>query len=171
MYPPQSAPGDYRNFVNLIHFSHEMAHQRVTGLVEGCDKLFLSADNAALPFRSSDDAVDGFLQMDHLYGGLVLTSRQNRALIEQVFEIGSSESRCLFGQREQIDILVQGLTACVDFQDRLSTFDVGPVEDDLPVESARPQQRRVEDVWTVRGSENDNPLCRSQSRPFRRGSG
>ena len=43
-------------------------------------------------------------------------------------------------------------------QDGLAAFAVGPVDDDLPVEAARPQQRRVEDVGPVGGRHDDDAL-------------
>ena len=44
----------------------------------------------------------------------------------------------------------------VDGEDRLAAQQVGPVDGDLPVEAAGPQQRRVEDVGPVRRGDHDD---------------
>ena len=44
----------------------------------------------------------------------------------------------------------------MDLEDLLAARAVGTVDDDLAVEAARAQQRRVEDVWTVGGGDQDD---------------
>ena len=48
----------------------------------------------------------------------------------------------------------------VNFQDGLAPHDVRHVNDYLPVEPARPEKRRVEDIWPVRRRDQDNPFLR-----------
>ena len=53
-------------------------------------------------------------------------------------------------------VLGERLAARVDLEDLLAALAVGAVDDDLAVEAARPQQRRVEDVRAVgRGDQDD----------------
>ena len=63
-----------------------------------------------------------------------------------VWPASASRSICL-GQR---------LAAGVDLEDLLAALAVGAVDDDLAVEAARPQQRRVEDVGPVGGGDQDD---------------
>jgi hypothetical protein len=44
----------------------------------------------------------------------------------------------------------------VHLEDALAADAVGPVDDDLPVEAAGAQERRVEDVGPVRGGDQDD---------------
>ena len=52
--------------------------------------------------------------------------------------------------------LGQRLAAGVDLEDLLAALAVGAVDDDLAVEAAGPQQRRVEDVGPVGGGDEDD---------------
>ncbi|GIW07240.1 MAG: hypothetical protein KatS3mg060_2045 [Dehalococcoidia bacterium] len=51
----------------------------------------------------------------------------------------------------EVDRRDQGLAASVYLEDLLAPVDVRPVQHDLPVEPARPQERRVENVRPVGG--------------------
>ena len=53
-------------------------------------------------------------------------------------------------------VLGQRLAAGVDLEDLLAALAVGAVDDDLAVEAAGPQQRRVEDVGPVGGGDEDD---------------
>ena len=54
------------------------------------------------------------------------------------------------------DVGTQRLAAGVDLEDLLPPRQVGPVDHDLPVETARPEERGVEDVGAVGGGEHDD---------------
>src|SRR6185312_5356139 len=59
-------------------------------------------------------------------------------------------------ERVEVDRRVDRLALRVHLENPLAPVAVGPVDDDLPVEAAGPQKRRVEDVGPVRGGdEND----------------
>ena len=62
----------------------------------------------------------------------------------------------LAGERVEVDVLGERLAAGVDLEDVLAALAVGTVDDDLAVEAARPQQRRVEDVGPVGGGDQDD---------------
>ena len=59
---------------------------------------------------------------------------------------------------DEVDVGAHALVAGVHFEDRLALLELGERHDDLAVEAARAQQRRVEDVGTVRGGEDDDAL-------------
>ena len=48
-------------------------------------------------------------------------------------------------------------------EDLLAALAVGTVDDDLPVEAARAQQRRVEDVGPVGGGDEDDAVLRLEA--------
>ena len=60
-------------------------------------------------------------------------------------------------------VLSSGLPLMWTLEDLLATLDVGPIEDDLAVEPARSQQRRVEDVRSVRGGHDDHVRVRVEA--------
>src|SRR5918999_818936 len=60
------------------------------------------------------------------------------------------------GQHVEDDVRAEGLALGVHVEDRLAALEVGPVDDDLAVEAARPQQRRIEDVGPVGGGDDDH---------------
>ena len=81
---------------------------------------------------------------------------QQRRLVDQVGEVGAGEAGGLAGERVEVDRLGQRLAAGVDLEDLLAALAVGAVDDDLAVEAAGPQQRRVEDVGAVGGGDQDD---------------
>ena len=62
-----------------------------------------------------------------------------------------------------VDALVERLALGVDAEDLGPAAHVGPVEDDLAVEAARAQERRVEDVRPVGGGDDDHVRVRVEA--------
>ena len=60
------------------------------------------------------------------------------------------------GERVEVDRGRERLALRVDLEDLAAAVPVGTVDDDLPVEAARAQQRRVEDVGAVGGGDQDD---------------
>src|SRR5213593_301872 len=118
-----------------------MAH-----LVEGGYAALFLAHNARLLLGAGDHAHDPLLELFLADLPLAGASREQRRLVDQVREIGAGEARGLTGKRVDVDDLCQRLAARVHLEDLRSSLAVGPVYGDLPVEAARAQQRRVEDI-------------------------
>src|SRR4029079_4439620 len=59
--------------------------------------------------------------------------------------------------------LVERLALDVDLEDLQATLNVRPVEDDLPVEAARAQQRGIEDCRPVGGGNDDDVRVRVEA--------
>ena len=74
---------------------------------------------------------------------LALAGGEQGGLVDEVLQVGAREARGLAGERVQLDALGERLAARVDLEDVLAALAVGAVDDDLPVEASRPQQRRV----------------------------
>ena len=87
---------------------------------------------------------------------LLRRAGQDRRLVDEVGEVGAGEARRLARDALDLDVLVERLALGVDLEDRGAALHVGPVEDDLAVEAAGPQQRRVEDVGPVGGGDDDH---------------
>ena len=60
------------------------------------------------------------------------------------------------GQPLEIDVVGQRHVAGVDLEDRQAALVVGPVDGDVAVEAAGPQQGRVEHVGPVGGGHHDH---------------
>ena len=103
--------------------------------------------------RSTD-----FFQLFHVDDALALAGRQQRRLVDQVGQIGAGEARGLRGQGVERDARGQRFALGVHGQDGLAALAVRTVHDDLPVEAAGAQQRRVEDVGPVGGRHDDDAL-------------
>jgi hypothetical protein len=63
-----------------------------------------------------------------------------------VFEVGADHSPGGGGKAVQIDVVGQWGRAGVHTQDLLAAVLVGGLDRDAPVEAARPEQRRIENV-------------------------
>ena len=74
----------------------------------------------------------------------------------EVREVGAGEAGRAGGERVEVDLGRERLALRVHLEDLPAAVPVGPVDDDLPVEAAGAQQRRVEDVGPVRGGDQDD---------------
>ena len=59
-------------------------------------------------------------------------------------------------ERVELDLVGERLALRVHLEDLPAADAIGPVDDDLPVEAAGAEQRRVEDVGPVRGRDHDD---------------
>ena len=135
----------------------------VTALVVGDDRLLGVRDDARLALRSGDDPLQGLLELGHADDLLVAPRRQDGRLVDEVGEVGAGEARRLAGDAFDVDALVERLALGVDAQDLDPAAHVGAIEDDLAVEPARAQERRVEDVRPVGGGDDDHVRVRVEA--------
>ena len=73
-------------------------------LVIGGELALLLMDDSGTFLRSHYDLYAGFLYLFLRYGLLVLSSRQQRSLVEKVLKIGSGESHRALGDDAQVDV-------------------------------------------------------------------
>ena len=133
-----------------------MADDRVAELVVGGHEALLLGHHPALLLGAGDHAHDPLLELVHRDLALVRARGEQRRLVDQVREVGAGEAGRLARERVEVDVLGERLAARVDLEDLLAALAVGAVDDDLAVEAARPQQRRVEDVRPVGGGDEDD---------------
>ena len=81
---------------------------------------------------------------------------EQRGLVHEVREVGAGEPGRLAREVVEVDLLRKRLAARVHLEDPDAALAVGAVHDDLPVEAARAEQRRVEDVGPVGGRDQDD---------------
>ena len=94
---------------------------------------------------------------------LLRRAGEDRGLVDEVGEVGAGEARRLARDALDVDALVERLALGVDLEDRDAALHVRAVEDDLAVEAARAQERRVEDVGAVGGGDDDHVRVRVEA--------
>ena len=98
----------------------------------------------------------GVLELLHRDQALALARGEQRRLVDEVGEVGAGEARRAARDHARIDVGRQRHLLHVDAEDLLAAVDVGARHDDLAVEAARAQQRRIEHVGPVgRGDDDD----------------
>ena len=157
------AAADDRDLGDRVALGQDPLDDGVTTFVVGDDRLLRVRDDPRLALRAGDDPLQGFLELGHADDLLVAPSRQDGGLVDEVREVGAGEARRLARDAFDIDALVERLALGVDPQDLGPAPDVGAVEDDLAVEAARAQERRVEDVRPVRGGDDDHVRVRVEA--------
>ena len=128
----------------------------MTALVVGDDRLLRVADDPALALRAGDDALERLAELRRADDLLVAPRGEDGRLVDEVGQVGAAEAGRGLGDERQVDGLVERLALDVDLEDLQAALHVGPVEDDLAVEAAGAQQRRVEDVGSVGGGDDDD---------------
>ena len=112
---------------------------------------------------SGDDPLQGLLELGHADDLLVAPRGEDRGLVDEVREVGAGEAGALASDALDVDALVERLALGVDLEDRDAALHVRPVEDDLAVEAARAQQRRIEHVGAVGGRDHDHVRVRVEA--------
>ena len=102
------------------------------------------------------DAVEGLAELGAADDLLVAAGGQDGRLVDDVGQVGAAEAGRGAGDRLEVERLVERLAPHVHAQDLQAPLHVGPVEDDLAVEAARPQEGRVEHVGPVGGGHHDH---------------
>mmetsp|Transcript_41247 Transcript_41247/g.69396 ORF Transcript_41247/g.69396 Transcript_41247/m.69396 type:complete len:317 (+) Transcript_41247:1485-2435(+) len=80
---------------------------------------------------------------------------QNSSLVHHVLEIRTGKTRSSTGNDLQIDVRGKNLVTGVHPQDLDSAGNIGAIHGDLPVETTRTQQGRVQHVGSVGGCKHD----------------
>ena len=96
------------------------------------------------------------LELDHVDLLLAVTRGEQRGLVDEVRQVGAGEARRAAREHLEVDVVGERLAPRVDLQDAEAALEVGAVDDDLAVEAARAQQRRVEDVGAVGRRDEDD---------------
>ena len=98
--------------------------------------------------------------------GPPLARGQQRGFVDQIRQIRADKARRDRGDLPQIDRFVQLDVLDVDLEDRFPPANVGPVDQDLPVETAGPQQRLVQRFRPVGRRDHDHAGLRVETVHF-----
>ena len=157
------AAADDRDLVHLVGVLEVVADDRVAELVVGGDLALLLGEQPRLLLGAGDHAHDPFLELLLLDRLLAAARREQRGLVDEVRQVGAGEAGRAGGERVEVDLGRDRLALGVHLEDLAAADAVGPVDDDLPVEAARAQQRRVEDVGPVRGRDQDDVVLQLEA--------
>ena len=130
--------------------------QCVAGLVVGGHGLVVVVHDSGALLRAGDHAVDGLVDRTLVNELHVRTRGEQRRLIQDVRQVRAREARRALGDLTQVDLRGQRLALRVDLEDGLAALQVGGLDSDLAVETARAQQRRVEDIGAVGRRDEDD---------------
>ena len=133
-----------------------VADERVAHLVVGGDLALVLGEEPRLLLRAGDHAHDPFLELELADRLPAAARREEGGLVDEVGEVGAGEAGRPGGERVEVDRVVERLALRVHLEDLAAAVPVGAVDDDLAVEAAGAQERRVEDVGTVRGGDEDD---------------
>ncbi len=135
---------------------HAVADDRVAGLVIGRVELFLVAHDHRAALGAHHDFVFRFLEFLHAHDALVRACGKQRRLVDEVREVGAGESGRAARDDGRLDVVVERHLAHVYLEDQLAAANVGQRHDDLAVEAAGPQQRRIQHVGPVGRRDDDD---------------
>ncbi len=130
--------------------------QGVSALVVRGDLLLLLGHDPGPLLRARHDAVDRLVEALVVDQLLVAARRQSAASLSTIRQVGAGEAGRAPGDGAEVDALRDGLALLVHLENLQAALHVGAVDRDLPVEAARAQERRVEDVRAVRGGDQDD---------------
>ena len=152
----RAAARDDRRLVDRIGRRLVDRDDGVAGLVIGGHPLLVLGHHHRLALGAHHDLVLGFLELAHRDEALAAAGGEQRGFVDEVGEIGAGEAGRAARNDARIDVGRQRHLLHVDGEDLLAALDVGARHDDLAVEAARAQQRRIEHVGAVgRGDDDD----------------
>ena len=137
--------------------------QRMAGFVIGGQLFFVLGHHHRAPLGAHHDLVLGLLELAHRDRTFAAASGHQRGFVDEVGEIGTGEAGRAARDDLGIDIRRQRHLAHVHFKDLLATDHIRVGHDDLAVEAAGPQQRRVEHIRPVGGGDQDHSLVRLET--------
>mmetsp|Transcript_7684 Transcript_7684/g.13381 ORF Transcript_7684/g.13381 Transcript_7684/m.13381 type:complete len:294 (-) Transcript_7684:2466-3347(-) len=120
------------------------------------DELFGGVVLQRSALQTCNDTIRGIIDLVHGDSLLVAASCQNGRLVHQVLQICTAEARGSLGNIGQRDLLLQFLVADVDIQNLLAALDIWQAHGHASVETSWPQERIVQDVGSVCGSDDDD---------------
>ena len=151
-------PWDNGDLAHRVLPRQSVHHNGMARLVIGSQLPLMLRDDPALFLRTGDDLDLRVLQILHGDKVLIFPCGQQRALVDEIFQIRAGKAGGAPSQAAQIHILRQRLTLGVDLQNFLPALDVRQAHIDLPVKAARTQQGRVQYIRPVRGSKDHHAL-------------
>ena len=139
------------------------SHENMAGFVIRGDLLLFIGEEHGLALRAHQDLVLGGLEVEHVDCLAVEASRGKGSLVHHVRKVGTGESRCSASEDVQVDVFRHRNLFRVDAKNFFAALDVGTVDDNATVETARTKQGRIENVGTVGRGDQDHAIIRLEA--------
>ena len=94
------------------------------------------------------------------------SGREQGGFVNGISQVRPGKTGSRLGNSPEIHILGQRFAAGMDAQDGFPSINIWRINDDLPIESARPQERAIEHVRTIGGGQNDHTRVSGESVHF-----
>ena len=120
--------------------------------------LLLVREDSVLLLVTRDDDFDAFFEVRLRDEGAAAAHGTQRALVDDVRELGARGTGCHARNRMEIDIAGKLDFLGMDLQDGLASFEIWQLDRHAPVETAGTQERRVKRLGAVRRREYDDAV-------------
>ena len=138
-----------------------MTNDGVSNLVIRHHLLFIVLKHAALLFKTSHNSLDRFTKV-LLFNTLALgSSRQKCRFIDQVGQVGTSETAGGLGDAVEVNLLGKFHFLGVNLKNGFATGEVRTVHQNLAVKTTRTQQGSIKNFRLVCGRQHDHWLVLS----------
>jgi hypothetical protein len=124
--------------------------------VKGDDAALLRNEEAVLLLQASNDPFHCIGEIGQMHAVCAAPRRQERCLVDQIGEVGAGKAGRQFGDLLGIDVGRQYRLFQVDVQYRDAILLVGAVDQNLTIEAAGAQQRRIQDLRPVGRRQQDD---------------
>ena len=155
--------GDDGNLMHLILMVTVVGTNGVAGFVVCRQALLLRCHLVGLLFRSGDHLDGRLLNLLHGDCPFILPCCQQTRLVDQIFQICAGEADGRLGDGGKIHIRPDVLALGVHLQDGFPSLDIRIAHHDLPVEPSRTHQRRVENIPTVGGCDDNDVILAGEA--------
>ena len=149
-----------RRLMDRIRSRRMDGRQGVPRFVVSGELLLVLAHHHGTPLRAHHDLILRVFHFLHGNDPVVLTGRQQSRFVYQVRQVSAGKARRPTGDDLRINIRCGRHLAQMHLQDEFAPPNIGVRHDDLAVEPAGTQERRIEDVRTIRRGDEDHALVR-----------
>jgi hypothetical protein len=157
-HPERHPARDDRHLAHGVGVGGQHPHERVAGLVvRGALAVARAQQDPA--GRAEQHLLERVGQVRHAHAVVAAARGQQRGLVGEVREIGADHPRRRGGEGAEVDIAAQRNRSRVDLEDLAPPVAVGRLHRHAPVEAARAQQRRVQDLGPVGRAEHDDRVA------------
>ena len=113
--------------------------------------------------RTDEDLVQGSIKAVLCYRNQIATCCQQSRFVDQIGDVGTNHPRRGTRNRNQVHILCQWYAASVNLENGKATVPVGPFHYHAAVEATRTQERFVQPIRPVGGSNDHHGLARIEA--------
>ena len=146
------------DLMHRIGVRQQVANQGMARFVERNGATSFLVHHAVLALGAGHQALHGLVDLGHGDVRLVAASGEQRGFVHEVHEVGAGHAARELRDARQVDIGTDGLVLRVHRKNLLAAANVGRIDHDLAVETARTKQSRVQNVNAVRRRDEHHGL-------------